>query len=118
MVTVLAPIIPNQHWSAVHEEVWSMVSQATNMDMAESITGTNIQLAGKDGKMFFHQDKLLKFTNILDFANEDKLLELADPWGTLTIVMPWVKMEVFQALGRLVYMGDSGNLSDEKSKIT
>ena len=114
MAETLAPKEPEMHWNAVHEEMWSMVSTSTNMGIAKSVTGTNIQLSCEGGgKMFFHQDRLRKFTNILDFAHTDKLHELADPWGNLTIIMPWVKLDVLQALGQLIYLGNSGNLTDE-----
>ena len=114
MAETLAPKEPEMHWNAVHEEMWSMVSTSTNMGIAKSVTGTNIQLSCEGGgKMFFHQDRLRKFTNILDFAHTDKLHELADPWGNLTIIMPWVKLDVLRALGQLIYLGNSGNLTDE-----
>ena len=38
--------------------------------------------------------------------------ELTDPWGTVTIVLPHLRMESIQALSRLLYCGNSGNLSN------
>ena len=38
--------------------------------------------------------------------------EVTDPWGTVTIVVPHLKMESIQALSRLLYCGNSGNLSN------
>ena len=59
MAETLAPKEPEMHWNAVHEEMWSMVSTSTNMGIAKSVTGTNIQLSCEGGgKMFFHQDRL------------------------------------------------------------
>ena len=38
--------------------------------------------------------------------------DVTDPWGTVTIVVPHLKMESIHALSRLLYCGNSGNLSN------
>ena len=74
--------------------------------------GTDVQISCSDGKIFFHQVALRKFTNILDFATSDEVHQLKDPWGTLTIVVPHLKMEVLTPLGEFIYRGETGKVSN------
>ena len=46
------------------------------------------------------------------FFSQENMPELTDPWGTVTIVLPHLRMESIQALSRLLYCGNSGNLSN------
>ena len=46
------------------------------------------------------------------FFSRDNMPEVTDPWGTVTIVVPHLKMESIHALSRLLYCGNSGNLSN------
>ena len=66
--------------------------------------------------IFSPKVSLRKFTNILDFATSDEVHQLKDPWGTLTIVVPHLKMEVLTTLGEFIYRGETGKVSNAALK--
>ena len=54
------------------------------------------------------------FTTILDFdLTLDNIRELSNSWGTVKIIIPDLEIQIVQALGRLIYCGDTENLAQE-----
>ena len=85
-------------------------------------TGANVILSLEDGMIAFHCSRVIKFTTLLDFAQAEGFSDYLDPWGHVTLVLPHLKLESAQALGRLLYCGDTGRvpkhiLDDIKSII-
>ena len=58
----------------------------------------------------FHCSRVIKFTTLLDFAQAEGFSDYLDPWGHVTLVLPHLKLESAQALGRLLYCGDTGRV--------
>ena len=96
--------------SNINEDLWKIIANQTSA--SGNAVGTDVQISCSDGKIFFHQVALRKFTNILDFATSDEVHQLKDPWGTLTIVVPHLKMEVLTTLGEFIYRGETGKVSN------
>ena len=96
--------------SNINEDLWKII--ANQNSVGGNVVGTDVQISCSDGKIFFHQIALRKFTNILDFATSDEVHQLKDPWGTLTIVVPHLKMEVLTTLGEFIYKGETGKVSN------
>ena len=104
---------PSGHWTNVFEDLWTnLLNSAQSHRGIPNHTGADVELCLSGGKILLHSLQIVKFTTILDFA-KDKLQDYVDPWGILTLVMPHFKMETLEALGRLMYCGDSGNVSEE-----
>ena len=71
-------------------------------------------LCCSDGKIALHRTRLQKFTVLLDILEDGPdLNQLTDPYPSLTLVLPHMKLEVIHALSKLIYCGDSGNLTQE-----
>ena len=103
---------PSGHWTNVFEDLWTNLLNSAHLQTGKpNYSGADVKLCLGDGKILLHRLQLVKFTTMLDFA-KDKLQDYVDPWGILTLVMPHFKMETLQALGRLMYCGDSGYMSE------
>ena len=65
---------PGQHWGNLYEELWNItINTQFDSSRTKSIIGTDVQICCNNGKISFHQDRLRKLTNILDFAQVDEL---------------------------------------------
>ena len=101
------------HWYTIFEDLWSILIENPS-PFGVNPTAPDVSLCCSDGKVNMHRHQLKKFTVLLDLEDIEKLPEyLTDPWGHLTLILPNLKIEVLLALGRLIYCGDSGNLSHE-----
>ena len=96
--------------SNINEDLWKII--ANQNSAGGNAVGTDVQISCSDGKISLHQVALRKFTNILDFATSDEVHQLKDPWGTLTLVVPHLKMEVLTTLGEFIYRGETGKVSN------
>ena len=103
---------PSGHWTNVFEDLWTNLLNSAQLHRGiPNHTGADVELCLSGGKILLHSLQIVKFTTILDFA-KDKLQDYVDPWGILTLVMPHFKMETLEALGRLMYCGDTGYMSE------
>ena len=104
---------PSEHWGKIYSDVWSMLCQE-DCAQVHNLTGASVQLCCQNGQMVFHEERLRMFTTILDFdLTLDNIRELSNLWGTVKIIIPDMEIQIVQALGRLIYRGDTGNLTQE-----
>ena len=101
----------NEHWQGLFEGLCSSTEKGT--DHLFHPAGADVILSCKGGKVFVHKKILAKFTVLLDLIKGSGLAECSDPFGVLTIVLPDLDFTVLQALCRLIFIGDSGNLTSE-----
>ena len=101
------------HWQNVFEDLWTnLLDQGDKVDTKDlNSTGADVKLCLSDGQITLHRSRLVKFTTLLDFANDKELRDYADPWGCLTLILPHFNIKAALALGRLMYCGDSGNVT-------
>ena len=111
---VLISNVDDGHWTEIYEHLWGQINQTSTFPSESqpyNQTGTNVQICCSDGRAIFHVDRLLQFTNLLDFALEEENLDHhQDPFGNMTILTPHLKLESVTALGRLIYCGDTGQI--------
>ena len=114
---VLVSADKGDHWTRIFQDLWDQIYQTSTFQPEGrpiSQTGANVQLCCSDGRAVFHIDPLLKFTNLLDFAVGESMLEqFHDPFGNVTILVPDFNLESVNALGRLIYCGDTGTLDKD-----
>ena len=101
------------HWVSIFENLWRSVFTSSPISNLNP-TGADVVLCCSDGKIALHRTRLQKFTVLLDMLEDGQdLNQLTDPYGSLTLVLPHLKLEVIHALSKLIYCGDSGNLTQE-----
>ena len=111
---VLVSADKGDHWTRIFQDLWDQTSTFQPEGRPISQTGANVQLCCSDGRAVFHVGPLLKFTNLLDFAfGESKFDQFQDPFGNVTILVPDFNLESVNALGRLIYCGDTGTLDKD-----
>ena len=115
---VLISNVDDGHWTEIYEHLWGQIHQSSTFQSESqpyNQTGANVQICCSDGKAIFHVDRLLQFTNLLDFALEEENLDHhQDPFGNMTILTPHLQLESVNALGRLIYCGETGQLKKNK----
>ena len=101
------------HWQNVFEDLWTnILDQGDKVDTKDlNSTGADVKLCLSDGQIKLHSSRLVKFTTLLDFVYDKELHDYADPWGCLTLILPHFNIKAALALGRLMYCGDSGNVT-------
>ena len=115
MVCIVGLNSSNGHWPNVYEDLWANLQDKANYKSPSLGIGTDVKLCLSDGKISLHRSKLIKFTTLLDFSYED-LNNAMDPWGVVTLILPNFRMESALALGRLIYCGDSGYVTNRVKK--
>ena len=105
----------NDHWSMIFTGLWSQLANPSTKAVfpEQNPTGPNVTLCCSNGKVAMHRTHLKKFTILLDIVDDITWAECVNPWGAITLILPQHTTEVLQALGRLIYCGDSGNLTGD-----
>ena len=64
----MTPLRPREHWKGLYGDLWTTLANPRSIGHAQNLTGADIQICCREGKLAFHQNLLRKFTNLLDFT--------------------------------------------------